>query len=62
MGFTITYRDPRFPGLAGLSIVASELHARAALERLRREGYEITSTEPRLARVPMERRAALENT
>jgi hypothetical protein len=52
MGFTITYRDPRFPGFTGLSIVASELHARAALERLRREGYEITSTEPRLARAP----------
>lgn len=52
MGFTITYRDPRFPGFTGLSIVAGELHARAALERLRREGYEVTRTEPRLARAP----------
>jgi hypothetical protein len=62
MGFTITYRDPRFAGFTGLSIVASELQAGAALERLRREGYEITSTEPRLARAPIERGAALENT
>jgi predicted membrane GTPase involved in stress response len=58
MGFTITYRDPRFAGFTGLSIVASELQAGAALERLRREGYEITSTEPRLARAPIERGAA----
>jgi hypothetical protein len=62
MGFTITYRDPRFAGFTGLSIVVGELQARAALERLRREGYEVTSTEPRLARVPIERRAAPENT
>jgi len=59
MVFTITYRDPRFADFTGLSIVASELQARAALERLRREGYEVTSTEPRLARAPIERRAAL---
>ena len=59
MGFTITYRDPRFAGFTGLSIVASELQARAALERLRREGYEVTSTEPRLARALIERRGAL---
>ena len=52
MGFTITYRDPRFAGFVGISIAASELQARAALERLRREGYEVTSTEPRLARAP----------
>jgi hypothetical protein len=59
MGFTITYRDPRFAGFTGLSIVVSELQARATLERLRREGYEVTSTEPRLARVPTDRRASL---
>ena len=52
MGFIINYRDPRFAGFMGLSIVASELQARATLERLRREGYEVTSTEPRLARAP----------
>lgn len=58
MGFTITYRDPRFAGFTGLSIVANELQARASLEHLRREGYEITSTEPRLARAPDERHEA----
>jgi hypothetical protein len=52
MGFTITYRNPRLVGFTGISIVASELQARAALERLRREGYEVTRTEPRLARAP----------
>ena len=52
MGFIINYRDPRFAGFMGLSIVASELQARATLERLRREGYDVTSTEPRLARAP----------
>jgi hypothetical protein len=50
MTFTITYRDPRFAGFAGASIVTSALHARETLERLRREGYEVTSTDPRLAR------------
>jgi hypothetical protein len=59
MGLTITYRDPRFAGFEGLSIIASELQARATLERLRREGYEVTSTEPRLARASTERHAAL---
>ena len=52
MGFFINYRDPRFAGFIGLSIVANELQARTVLERQRREGYEVTSTEPRLARVP----------
>ena len=52
MGFIINYRDLRFAGFIGLSIVASELQARATLERLRREGYDVTSTEPRLARAP----------
>jgi hypothetical protein len=52
MAFTITYRDPRFTGFAGVSIVGSEQQARTALERLRREGYEVTSTEPRLAHAP----------
>ena len=52
MGFVINYRDPRFAGFIDMSIVPDELQARAALERLRREGYEVTSTEPRLARAP----------
>jgi len=52
MGFIINYRDPRFAGFVGVSIVSSESQARAALERLRIQGYEVTSTEPRLARVP----------
>jgi hypothetical protein len=52
MGFIINYRDPRSAGFIGVSIVSSELQAREQLERLRREGYEVTSTEPRLARVP----------
>ena len=54
MGFIINYRDPRFAGFIGLSIVPNELQARAALERLRFQGYEITSTQPRLARAPTE--------
>jgi hypothetical protein len=48
MTFTITYRDPRFAGFAGASIVTSAPQARETLERLRREGYEVTSTVPRL--------------
>ena len=59
MTFTITYRDPRIAGFAGASIVTSALQARAVLERLRREGYEVTSTKPRLARAPTESRASL---
>jgi hypothetical protein len=58
MSFVIHYRDPRFAGFIGISIVPGELQARASLERLRREGYEVTSTEPRLARVPAERHEA----
>jgi hypothetical protein len=59
MGFVIHYRDPRFAGFIGISIVPGELQARTTLERLRREGYEVTSTEPRLAGNPTEHRAAL---
>jgi hypothetical protein len=59
MGFIIQYRDPRFAGFIGISIVPGELQARTTLERLRREGYEVTSTEPRLARTLTEHRAAL---
>jgi hypothetical protein len=49
MRFTITFRDPRVAGFAGASIVSSEFQAREALERLRRQGYEVTGTEPPLA-------------
>jgi hypothetical protein len=59
MTFTITYRDPRFAGFAGASIVTSTLQARETLERLRLQGYEIVSTEPRLARAPTERGVSL---
>jgi hypothetical protein len=59
MAFIITYRDPRSAGFTGISIVPDESQARATLERLRREGYEVTSTEPQLGRAPTERRAAL---
>ena len=59
MTFTITYRDPRFAGFAGASVVTSEFQARVTLERLRREGYEVTNTNPRLARAPTEPRSAL---
>jgi hypothetical protein len=54
MTFRITYRDPRSAGFAGAAIVNSEIEAREKLERLQREGYEVTSTEPRLARAPTE--------
>ena len=54
MGFIITYRDPRLAGFTGMSMVAGESQARVALEGLRREGYEVTSTEPHLARIPTE--------
>ena len=51
-GFHHQLSRPALRGFYSLSIVASELQARATLERLRREGYEVTSTEPRLARAP----------
>jgi len=52
MAFIITYRDPRVPGFTGLSVLPDEAQVRATLERLRHEGYEVTSTEPRPVRVP----------
>jgi hypothetical protein len=53
MGITITYRDPRFEGFSGLSIVGGEEQARATVERLQREGYEVTGTEPPLTLQPV---------
>ena len=53
MGITITYRDPRSEGFSGLSIVGGEVQARATVERLRREGYEVTGTEPPLTLQPV---------
>jgi len=43
MSFIIHYRDPRFAGFIGISIVPGEVQARAALERLQRGGYEVTN-------------------
>ena len=48
---------PTLRGFCG-RVLTSEFQARVTLERLRREGYEVTSTEPRLARAPTEPRAA----
>jgi len=46
MTFTITYRDPRHPGIAGASIVGSESEGRDAIERLRGAGYKVTGVTP----------------
>jgi hypothetical protein len=43
MRFVIEYRDPRQPRTAGVTLVGSESQAKTVVERLRREGFEVTS-------------------
>ena len=47
MTFVITYSDPHHVNSAGVTIGANEPEVREAIERLRREGYEVTSITPR---------------
>ena len=53
MSFLIAYRDPRHPKSVGASIVGSELQVKDVIKRLRREGYEVTGTEPPLTLQPV---------
>jgi hypothetical protein len=46
MPFVITYRDPRRPDLAGATIVSSEPQVHEAVERLARDGFEVTLITP----------------
>jgi hypothetical protein len=48
MTFVIAYHDPRRANSAGVTIGCSEPEVWAAIERLRREGYEVTSITPPL--------------
>jgi hypothetical protein len=46
MTFVITYCDPHHANSGGVAIGANEPEVRAAIDRLRREGYEVTSIVP----------------
>jgi hypothetical protein len=46
MAFVITYCDPHHANSEGVTIGGDELEVREAIERLRREGYEVTSITP----------------
>jgi len=50
MTFVITYCDPGHANSAGVTIASSELDVMEATLRLRREGYEVTSITPPLAK------------
>jgi hypothetical protein len=46
MTFVITYRDPSHANSVGVTVADSEAGVREAVERLRREGYEVTRIAP----------------
>jgi hypothetical protein len=46
MTFVITYCDPSHANSAGVTVADSEPAVREAIERLRREGYEVTRIAP----------------
>jgi hypothetical protein len=48
MTFVITYCDPSHANSAGVTVADSEAGVREAVERLRREGYEVTHIAPPL--------------
>jgi hypothetical protein len=50
MTFVIAYHDPGHANSAGVTVAGSELDAMDAIERLRREGYEVTGITPPLAK------------
>jgi hypothetical protein len=46
MTFVITYCDPHHANSEGVAIGGNEPEAKEAIERLRREGYEVMSITP----------------
>jgi hypothetical protein len=50
MTFVIAYRYPRHANSAGVTIASSEPDVTEAIERLGREGYEVTSITPPLTK------------
>jgi len=48
MTFLIIYRDPRHANNEGISVGSSEPEVRQAIDRLRREGYDVTRITPPL--------------
>jgi hypothetical protein len=46
MAFVIAYRHPQRPNIRGACIVGSQLQVKEAIERLRREGCEVTRITP----------------
>ena len=49
MRFVIEYQDPRKPRTAGVTLVGSEAQAKTVVERLQRDGYEVTNITPPLS-------------
>jgi hypothetical protein len=52
MAIVIAYRELRSPKNEGVCIVGSERQVRETLERLGREGYEVTRITPPLKAIP----------
>jgi hypothetical protein len=52
MAFVIAYRELRSPKNEGVCIAGSERQVRETLERLGREGYEVTRITPPLKGIP----------
>jgi hypothetical protein len=52
MPFVIAYRELRSPKSEGVCIVGSERQVRETLERLGREGCEVTRITPPIRRIP----------
>jgi hypothetical protein len=52
MAIVITYRELRSPKNEGVCIVGSDRQARETLERLGREGYEVTRITPPIRHIP----------
>jgi len=50
MTFVIAYRDPCHANSEGVAVAGSEPDVMEAIERLRREGYEVTSITPPIAK------------
>jgi lysylphosphatidylglycerol synthetase-like protein (DUF2156 family) len=59
MAFVITYHDECHANSAGVTIVGKEAEVREAIERLRREGYEVTSITPPLTNPAISERSPL---
>ncbi len=57
MSFVVSYRDPRYPDIAGVISVRDESEVEAAVYDLRREGCQITEVYPPILSLVLDREA-----